>query len=75
MKDMLRMGAIMKLHNNELCKEKLECIVGFLDEIQDTINYPRTDREQWIRSKLELALQDLMYLNNEIDLGEDETHA
>lgn len=65
----------MKLHNDELCKKKLECIVGFLDEIQETIEYPKTDREQWIRAQLELALQDLMYLNNEIDLGEDETHS
>ena len=65
----------MKYHDDELCKQKLECIVGFLDEIQDTLEYPKTDREQWIRSHLELALQDLMYLNNEVDLGEDDTHA
>jgi len=64
-----------KYHDPELCKQKIECIVGFLDEIQSTIEYPKTDREQWIRSKLELALQDLMYLNNEVDLGEDETHS
>jgi hypothetical protein len=64
-----------KYHDPELCKQKIECIVGFLDEIQDTLEYPKTDREQWIRGRLELALQDLMYLNNEVDLGEDETHS
>jgi hypothetical protein len=65
----------MKYHDDELCKAKLECIVGFLDEIQDAIEHPKTDREEWIRSKLELALQDLMYLSNEVNLGEDETHS
>jgi hypothetical protein len=64
-----------KIHSPELCKEKLTCIVGFLDEIQETLEYPKTDREQWVRSRLELALQDLMYLNNEVDLGEDDTHS
>lgn len=59
------------MHDPELCKQKIEVIVDFLDEIQDTLEYPKTDREQWIRSKLELALQDLMYLNNEVDLGEE----
>jgi len=65
----------MLYHDDELCREKLECIVGFLDDIQDMIEYPKTDREEWIRTQLELALQDLMYLNNELDLGEDDTHA
>lgn len=65
----------MIYHTDELCKVKLECIVGFLNEIQEVIEYPKTDREQWIRSQLEIALQDLQYLNNELDLGEDETHA
>ena len=64
-----------KYHNPELCKEKLVCIVGFLNEIQEQLEYPKTDREQWVRARLELALQDLMYLNNEVDLGEDETHS
>jgi hypothetical protein len=62
-----------KYHDPELCKEKIECILKFLSEINDIVEYPRSDREQWIRSKLELALQDVQYLNNEIDLGEDET--
>jgi len=61
-----------KYHSPELCKEKLDCIVGFLGEIQETLEYPKTDREQWVRGRLELALQDLMYLNNEVDLGEGE---
>jgi hypothetical protein len=64
-----------KFHNDELCKQKLNCIVGFLDEIQEQLEFPKTDREQWVRGKLELALQDLMYLNNEVNLGEDETHS
>jgi len=64
-----------KYHSPELCKEKLVCITDFLNEIQDQLEYPKTDREQWVRQKLELALQDLMYLNNEVDLGEDETHS
>jgi len=68
-------GVKMLYHDDELCREKLECIVGFLDDIQDMIEYPKTDREEWIRTQLELALQDLMYLNNELDLGEDDTHA
>ena len=43
-----------KYHSPELCKEKLECIVGFLGEIQTTLEYPKTDREQWVRGRLEL---------------------
>jgi hypothetical protein len=54
-------------HSEELCKKKLECIVGFLDEIQDQLEYPKTDREQWVRVKLELALQDLEYLSGEFE--------
>ena len=64
-----------KYHSPELCKEKLVCVVDFLNEIQEQLEYPKTDREQWVRGRLELALQDLMYLNNEVDLGEDETHS
>ena len=56
----------MKYHDDELCKQKLECILGFLNEINDIVEYPRSDREKFIRCSLELALQDLMYLNNEV---------
>jgi hypothetical protein len=56
----------MKYHDDELCKQKLECILGFLNEINDIVEYPRSDREQFIRHSLELALQDLEYLNNEV---------
>ena len=56
----------MKYHDDELCKQKLECILGFLNEINDIVEYPRSDREQFIRCSLELALQDLEYLNNEV---------
>ena len=56
----------MKYHDDELCKQKLECILGFLNEINDIVEYPRSDREQFIRYSLELALQDLEYLNNEV---------
>ncbi len=66
---------MLMIHDKKLCKMKLECIVGFLDEIQHQLEYPKTDREQWVRGRLELALQDLQYLNNEVDLGEDETHS
>ena len=65
----------MKFHDDALCKQKLECILGFLDEISEIVEYPRSDREQFIRCSLEQALQDLQYLNNELDLGEDETHS
>jgi len=65
----------MKFHDNELCKQKIECILGFLEEINDIVEYPRSDREQFIRFSLEQALQDLQYLDNELDLGEDETHS
>jgi len=61
----------MQLHDNDLCKQKCECILNFLEEINEIIEHPRSDREQLIRTKLELALQDLKYLNNEIDLGEE----
>ena len=56
----------MKYHDDELCKQKLECILGFLNEINDIVEYPRADREKFIRCSLELALQDLEYLNNEV---------
>jgi len=62
----------MKFHDNDMCKQKIECILGFLDEINEIVEYPRSDREQFIRSKLELALQDLQLLGNEADLGEEE---
>ena len=53
-------------HSEELCKKKLECIVSFLDEIQDQLEYPKTENDRFIRHKLELALQDLEYLNSDI---------
>ena len=56
----------MKYHDDELCKQKIECILGFLNEINEIVEYPRSDREQFIRRSLELALQDLEYLNNEV---------
>lgn len=62
----------MKFHDDKLCKQKIECILGFLKEINEIVEYPRSDREQLIRSKLELALQDLQLLGNEADLGEEE---
>ena len=65
----------MKYHDDELCKQKIECILGFLNEINEIVEHPRSDREQYIRCSLELALQDLMYLNGELDLGEDDTHS
>lgn len=65
----------MKYHDDELCKQKIECILGFLNEINEIVEHPRSDREQFIRCSLELALQDLMYLNGELDLGEDDTHS
>ena len=65
----------MKYHDDDLCKQKIECILGFLNEINEIVEYPRSDREQLIRTQLELALQDLMYLNGELDLGEDDTHS
>ena len=64
-----------KYHDRDLCKQKIICVLDFLEEINEIIEFPRSDREQFIRSKLELALQDLQYLNGELDLGEDETHA
>lgn len=64
-----------KYHNNEMCKQKIECILGFLEEINEIVEYPKSDREQFIRCSLEQALQDLKYLDNEVDLGEDETHS
>jgi hypothetical protein len=65
----------LKYHDDELCKQKIECILGFLNEINEIVEHPRSDREQFIRCSLELALQDLMYLNGELDLGEDDTHS
>ena len=65
----------MEVHDNQMCKMKIECILGFLKEINDIVEYPRSDREQFIRHSLEQALQDLQYLDNELDLGEDETHS
>jgi hypothetical protein len=65
----------MKYHDDELCKQKIECILGFLNEINEIVEYPRSDREQLIRTQLELALQDLMYLNLELEAGEDDTHS
>ena len=64
-----------KYHDNKMCKQKIECILGFLEEINEIVEYPRSDREQFIRCSLERALQDLRYLDNEVDLGEDETHS
>jgi len=64
-----------KHHDEEMCKLKIDCILTFLGEIDEIIEYPRSDREIFIREKLELALQDLRYLENEVDLGEDETHS
>ena len=61
----------MKYHDDELCKQKLECILGFLNEINEIIEYPRSDREKFIRTKLELALQDLQLLGNEVDLDKE----
>ncbi len=61
----------MKYHDDELCKQKIECILGFLGEINEIIEYPRSDREQLIRTQLELALQDLMYLNLELEADDE----
>ena len=61
-----------KHHDQEMCKLKIECILNFLGEIDEIIEYPRSDREQFIREKLELALQDLRYLENEVGTGEGE---
>ena len=61
-----------KHHDQEMCTLKIECILNFLGEIDEIIEYPRSDREQFIREKLELALQDLRYLENEVGTGEGE---
>jgi hypothetical protein len=61
----------MKYHDDELCKQKIECILGFLNEINEIVEYPRSDREQLIRTQLELALQDLMYLNLELEADDE----
>ena len=61
----------MKYHDDELCKQKIECILGFLGEINEMVEYPKTDREQLIRTQLELALQDLMYLNLELEADDE----
>jgi hypothetical protein len=61
----------MKYHDDDLCKQKIECILGFLGEINEIIEYPRSDREQLIRTQLELALQDLMYLNLELEADDE----
>jgi len=61
-----------KFHDKELCKQKIECVLSFLEEINEIVEYPRSDREIFIRTKLELALQDLQLLGNEADLGEEE---
>ena len=58
----------MKYHDDDLCKQKLDCILGFLNEINEIIEHPRSDREKFIRTKLELALQDLQLLGNEVNL-------
>ena len=57
----------MNLHSNQQCKEKCNCIVGVLKEIQDMLEYPRSDREQSIKCAIDVALQDIQYLSKEIE--------
>jgi len=56
----------MQLHDNELCKKKCECIINMLAEIQEIVEYPRSDREQHIKCAVDLVLQDVKYLSNDI---------
>jgi hypothetical protein len=56
----------MQLHDNELCKKKCECIINMLAEIQEIVEYPRSDREQHIKCAVDLVLQDVNYLSNDI---------
>jgi hypothetical protein len=57
---------LMQLHDNELCKKKCECIINMLAEIQEIVEYPRSDREQHIKCAVDLVLQDVKYLSNDI---------
>jgi len=57
----------MNLHDNEACKQKCDCVMKMLSEIQEILENPRSDREQSIKCTIEIALQDLAYLSNEID--------
>jgi len=59
----------LKQHSDEQCREKLLVIIDFLDEIQEILEYPRSDREVFIRHHLDKALQDLNYLNSEVEPG------
>ena len=56
----------MQLHDNELCKRKCECILNMLAEIQEIVEYPRSDREQHIKCAVDIVLQDVKYLSNDI---------
>ena len=56
----------MQLHDNELCKIKCECILNTLAEIQEIVEYPRSDREQHIKCAVDIVLQDVKYLSNDI---------
>jgi len=62
----------MNLHDNKLCKKKCDSIVSMLQEIQEILAYPRSDREQNIKCIVDIALQDVSYLSNEIEPKETE---
>jgi len=62
----------MNLHDNKLCKKKCDCVMNMLAEVEELLQYPRSDREQLIKSKVELVLQDIQYLSREIDGDKDD---
>lgn len=62
----------MNLHDNKLCKKKCDCVTNMLTEVEEILQYPRSDREQLIKSKVELVLQDIRYLSREIDGDDDD---
>jgi len=46
--------------------------MNMLAEVEELLQYPRSDREQLIKSKVELVLQDIQYLSREIDGDKDD---
>jgi hypothetical protein len=60
----------MDMHDNKQCKKKCECVMGVLSEIQSLLEYPRSDREQQVKCAIDIALQDIQYLNHEMETEE-----
>ncbi len=60
----------MGMHDNKQCKQKCECVLNSLRRITTLLEYPRSDVEQRVKFQLEIAIQDIEYLDREIESKE-----